>query len=164
MMLPCIAVLTSYQHGDTIMQNAMKARVLLVDDEEEYTQTLATRLEARGMTVSTASNGKDAIATIENTTFDLIILDLAMPGMNGLETLKEIKARQPEAEIIMLSGQGSIKTSIEAMKLGAGDFIEKPVDIKDLLEKISEAKDKRLLLLQSKSIQEIEKILHTKGW
>ena len=87
-----------------------------------------------------------------------------MPGIDGLETLKRIKAKQPDAEIIMLSGQGSIKTSIEAMKLGAEDFIEKPVDISELMDKISEAKDKRLLVLQSKSVKEIEKILHTKGW
>jgi DNA-binding NtrC family response regulator len=146
------------------MVKQLKARVLLVDDEEEYLKALATRLETRGMEVSTASNGQDAVATIDKAAFDLIILDLAMPGMDGLETLKQIKSRQPEAEIIMLSGQGSIKTSIEAMKLGADDFIEKPVDIKDLLEKISEAKDRRLSLLQSKSIQEIEKILQTKGW
>jgi FixJ family two-component response regulator len=87
-----------------------------------------------------------------------------MPGIDGLETLKRIKTKQPDAEIIMLSGHGSIQTGIEAMKLGAEDFIEKPVNISELMEKISEAKDKRMLVLQAKSAKEIEKILRTKGW
>jgi DNA-binding NtrC family response regulator len=146
------------------MKEELKAKVLLVDDEADFLATLAERLETRGLKVNTASSGEDAVAKVDNQSFDLIVLDLAMPGIDGLETLKRIKAKQPDAEIIMLSGQGSIKTSIEAMKLGAEDFIEKPVNITELLDKISEAKDKRLLVLQSKSVKEIEKILHTKGW
>ena len=146
------------------MAEELKAKVLLVDDEEDFLKTLAERLETRGLKVTTATSGEDALAGIEGQEFDLIVLDLAMPGLDGLETLKRIKTRQPEAEIIMLSGQGSIKTSIEAMKLGAEDFLQKPVNISELLDKISEAKDKRMLVLQSKSIKEIEKILHTKGW
>jgi FixJ family two-component response regulator len=71
---------------------------------------------------------------------------------------------QPEAEIIMLSGQGSIKTSIEAMKHGAEDFIEKPVNLTDLMQKIGQAKDKRMLVLEAKSAKEIENLLHTKSW
>ena len=146
------------------MTEQLKAKVLLVDDEEDFLKTLAERLETRGLKVSMATNGESALALIEGQEYDLIVLDLAMPGLDGLETLKRIKARQPDAEIIMLSGQGSIKTSIEAMKLGACDFLQKPVDIGTLLEKISEAKEKRMLMLESKSIKEIEKILHTKGW
>lgn len=142
----------------------LKAKVLLVDDEADFLATLAERLEARGLKVSTAASGQDAVGKVDDQNFDLVILDLAMPGIDGLETLKRIKAKQPETEIIMLSGQGSIKTSIEAMKLGADDFLEKPVNIAELMAKISEAKDKRLLVLQSKSVKEIEKILHTKGW
>jgi DNA-binding NtrC family response regulator len=87
-----------------------------------------------------------------------------MPGMDGLETLKQIKENHPEAEIIMLSGQGSIKKSTEAMKLGAEDFLEKPVDIQELLKKIAEAKGKRILILQEKSREEIENILRSKAW
>jgi len=104
------------------------------------------------------------LASIEGQEYDLIVLDLAMPGFDGIETLKRIKALQPDAEIIMLSGQGSIRTSIEAMKLGACDFLQKPVDINELMSKIGEAKEKRMLMLETKSIAEIEKILHTKGW
>lgn len=146
------------------MEKELKAKVLLVDDEKDFLATLAERLEIRGLKVNTVTSGEQAVAKAEKEGFDLIVLDLAMPGMDGLETLKRIKEKQPDAEIIILSGQGSIKTSIEAMKLGAGDFMEKPVKISELLDKISEAKDKRLLVLESKSVKEIEKILQSKGW
>ncbi|MFH0785393.1 MAG: response regulator [Pseudomonadota bacterium] len=146
------------------MEKELKAKVLLVDDEEDFLSTLAERLETRGLVVTTALNGEEAVAKAEKEGFDLIVLDLAMPGLDGLETLKRIKAKQPDAEIIILSGQGSIRTSIEAMKLGAEDFMEKPVKMTELLDKISEAKDKRLQILEKKSIMEIEKILKTKGW
>jgi len=146
------------------MAEELKARVLLVDDEEDFLKTLAERLESRGLNVTTATSGESALASVEGREYDLIVLDLAMPGFDGIETLKRIKARQPDAEIIMLSGQGSIRTSIEAMKLGACDFLQKPVDINELMSKIGEAKEKRMLMLETKSIAEIEKILHTKGW
>jgi DNA-binding NtrC family response regulator len=110
------------------------------------------------------TKGEDALVKVDEQKFDLIILDLAMPGIDGLETLKRIKAKQPDAEIIMLTGQGSIRTSMEAMKLGAEDFLQKPVNIGDLMERINDAKDKRLMVMKSKSVKEIEKILHTKGW
>ena len=87
-----------------------------------------------------------------------------MPGIDGLETLKRIKARQPDAEIIILTGEGSIRTSIEAMKAGAEDFLQKPVSIVELVNKISEAKDKRTHILEKKSVKEIEQILQTKAW
>ena len=146
------------------MTEIIKAKVLLVDDEESFLTTLAKRLEMRGMEVTTVTRGKDAVATIGKKDFDLIVLDLSMPGIDGLETLKRIKAKQPEAEIIMLTGEGSIRTSIEAMKLGAEDFLQKPVNITELVNKIGEAKDKRLHILQKKSVKEIEKILLTKAW
>ena len=146
------------------MEKELKAKVLLVDDEVDFLSTLAERLETRGLKVNTVTSGEQAVARAGEEGFDLIVLDLAMPGMDGLETLKRIKGKQPDAEIIILSGQGSIRTSIEAMKLGAEDFMEKPVNINELLDKISEAKDKRLLVLEAKSVKEIEKILQSKGW
>lgn len=146
------------------MTEELKAKVLLVDDEEDFLKTLAERLEARGLKVSTATSGEEAVTDAKKNGYDLIVLDLSMPGIDGLETLKRIKLTQPEAEIIMLTGQGSIRTGIEAMKLGAEDYLQKPVNISVLMDKISEARSKRLLILQSKSVAEIEKILHTKGW
>lgn len=146
------------------MTEELKAKVLLVDDEEDFLKTLAERLEARGLKVNTATSGEEAVSDTEKNGYDLIVLDLSMPGIDGLETLKRIKIKQPEAEIIMLTGQGSIRTGIEAMKLGAEDYLQKPVNISVLMDKISEARSKRMLILQSKSVAEIEKILHTKGW
>jgi DNA-binding NtrC family response regulator len=146
------------------MVEKLKARVLLVDDEEDFLITLAERLETRGLTVSTVTKGEDAVTKVDEQKFDLIVLDLSMPGIDGLETMKRIKAKQPDAEIIMLTGQGSIRSSIEAMKLGAEDFLQKPVEIAELMDKISDAKDKRMLVMQKKSAKEIEKILHSKGW
>lgn len=146
------------------MEKNLNAKVLLVDDEDDFLKTLSQRLEVRGLKVTGATRGEEAIDLVDKQEFDAIVIDLAMPGMDGLETLKQIKENHPEAEIIMLSGQGSIKKSTEAMKLGAEDFLEKPVDIQELLQKIAEAKDKRVLILQEKSREEIEKILRSKAW
>lgn len=146
------------------MDTVLKTKVLLVDDEEEFISTLGQRLEARNLKVSTSTSGVDAIELVDRQDFDVIVLDLAMPGMDGLETLKRIKADHPDAEIIMLTGHGTIESGIEAMKLGAEDFMEKPVDINILLGKISEARQKRVLVLQEKSKAEIEAILKTKAW
>lgn len=146
------------------MEKNLNAKVLLVDDEDDFLKTLSQRLEVRGLKVTGATRGEEAIDLVDKQEFDAIVIDLAMPGMDGLETLKQIKENHPEAEIIMLSGQGSIKKSTEAMKLGAEDFLEKPVNIQELLQKIAEAKDKRVLILQEKSREEIEKILRSKAW
>jgi DNA-binding NtrC family response regulator len=146
------------------MDKKLHAKVLLVDDEEDFIKTLSQRLEMRGLKVSAATRGEDAVGLAEKQSFDAIVIDLAMPGMDGLETLKRIKENNPDAEIIMLSGQGTVKATTEAMKLGAEDFLEKPVDMKDLLEKIDELKTKRVLVLQKQSMEEIEQILKTKAW
>lgn len=146
------------------MVEIIKAKVLLVDDEELFLTTLAKRLEVRGMQVSTVTRGKDAVEIVTNQAFDLVVLDLSMPGIDGLETLKRIKAKQPDTEIIILTGKGSIRTGIEAMKAGAEDFLQKPINITELVDKISEAKDKRMHILQNKSVKEIEQILRTKAW
>lgn len=146
------------------MTEQYHANVLLVDDESEFIETLAKRLEARSLKVSTATRGEEAVALVDEQEFDAIVLDLAMPGMDGLETLRQIKEKHPDSEIIMLTGHGSIRTGIDAMKLGAEDYLEKPVDIRQLLDKISEAKDKRVLILQEKSKDEIKKIITSKPW
>lgn len=146
------------------MDEKLNARVLLVDDEEDFLQSLSQRLETRGLKVEAATRGEDAVDMVDQQDFDAIVLDLAMPGMDGLETLKRIREKHPEAEIIMLTGQASIKSSVEAMKLGAEDYLEKPFDINELMEKIGEAKEKHVLVLKQKSQQEIEQILKAKSW
>ncbi len=146
------------------MEKQMKGNVLLVDDEEDFIRSLSQRLEVRGLKVTGATRGEEAIQLVDGQEFDAIVLDLSMPGMDGMETLKTIKDSHPDAEIIILTGHGTIKTSIEAMKLGAEDFLEKPVDFKELLNKIEEARNKRILILQKQSKEEIKTILKSKAW
>jgi len=142
----------------------LRANVLLVDDEEDFTDALSKRLEARNLKVKTVNRGEDAVHMIDKHSFDVIILDIAMPGMDGLETLEQIKANHPDTEIIMLTGHASVKNSVKAMKKGAEDLLEKPVDITDLLNKIETAHNKRVIVLEKKSKEEIDNILKSKGW
>lgn len=141
------------------MDKALHAKVLLVDDEEEFTFTLSKRLEARNLKVKTVNRGEDAVEMADEQEFDAVILDLSMPGMDGLETLQKIKENHPDVEIIMLTGYASVESSDKAMKIGAEDFLEKPVDIRYLLNKIEEAHKKRVVVLQKPSKEEIKNIL-----
>ena len=146
------------------MMGKRKANVLLVDDEEQFLDVLSQRLEARGLKVKAVTNGEDAVNQVEDYSFDAIIVDLAMPGIDGIETLKRIKEKRPDLEIIMLTGHATVKSGIEAMKLGADDFLEKPVDLNVLLEKIGEAKNKRMLVVEKGRQEEVKKILKSKNW
>ena len=146
------------------MEKEMEAKVLLVDDEKDFLETLSSRLELRGLKVSAVTSGEQAVSEAQQQEYDVIVVDLSMPGIDGLETLKRIKADNPDAEIIMLTGHGSVQSGVEAMKLGAGDFLQKPVELSELMVKIGEAKDKRMLVLQKKSQEELRKILQSKGW
>jgi DNA-binding NtrC family response regulator len=140
------------------------ARVLLVDDEKEFTDTLSERLRMRGLEVFTASSGKQALDLAGQHRFDAVILDLQMPGMDGIETLKYLLAADTDQQVIVLTGHGSISKSVEALKAGAAEFFEKPIDIQMLTEKIGDAAANRLTLLQERSAQAIEDVLKKKGW
>jgi len=146
------------------MPEDIKADVLLVDDEEQFLKVLSKRLEGRGMKVDTSTSGEDALNRVKGKEFDAIILDLAMPGMSGIETLKRIRSENPDVQIIMLTGHGTVEKGIEAMKAGAVDFLEKPADLNKIMEKISEAKHKRILLFEKKHEEHIKEILKSKGW
>jgi DNA-binding NtrC family response regulator len=146
------------------MAEKIKASVMLVDDEEQFLDVLSERLEARGLRVNTVTRGEAAVGEVDEKNFDAIIVDLAMPGIDGIETLRRIKEKRPDMEIIMLTGHGTVQSGVEAMKLGAEDFLEKPVDINVLLERISEAKHKRMILLEKKHEEELKNIIKTKGW
>ncbi|MDD4429572.1 MAG: response regulator [Desulfoplanes sp.] len=123
----------------------MATTILLVDDEEGFVQTMAKRLVKREMNVFKAYDGQEALDTLsKNTTIDVVVLDVKMPGMDGVETLKAIKRDYPLAEVIMLTGHATVESAIDGMKMGAFDYLMKPCDIEQLLTKISEAKRKKL--------------------
>ncbi len=118
----------------------MSEKVLIVDDEKDFLDIIAERIRARGMDVSTTTSAEDAIHMVEEKSYDVIIMDFMMPGMNGFQTLKAIKEKKPEVQIILLTGNVLEENRIEAKKLGALDVIEKPPDLKDLIQKIKKAK------------------------
>ena len=114
-------------------------KILLVDDEEEFVTTLAERLELRGLQARAALNGEDALHMIEVDIPEVVILDVLMPGLGGLEVLRRIKAQHPKIPVILLTGRGSEKEGIKGMELGAFDYLMKPLNIEDLLKKMQEA-------------------------
>jgi DNA-binding NtrC family response regulator len=117
----------------------MKTRVLLVDDEEQFVDALSERLALRDYEITTSLNGEDALEKIRQYNYDVVILDVAMPGTDGIEVLREIKKLKPLTEVIMLTGHGAVETAIEGMKLGAFDFLMKPCDTEELDIKIKKA-------------------------
>jgi DNA-binding NtrC family response regulator len=118
----------------------MNARVLLVDDEPDFLEVMAERMEARGVTVIPATSADEAMRRIATERFDAVVMDFMMPGVDGLDTLRKLKEDRPELMIILLSGYATIEKSVEAIKLGALDFMEKPADIDKLIAKIKAAK------------------------
>ena len=122
----------------------MKACILLVDDEKEFVEALAERLEIRDYHVTTSLSGEDAVKELKKYNFDVIILDVVMPGMDGIETLREIKKIKPLTEVIMLTGHATLEAAIEGLKLGALDFLLKPCETEDLIVKIDKAYEKKV--------------------
>ncbi|RJO63457.1 MAG: response regulator [Myxococcales bacterium] len=121
-----------------------RLKVLLVDDETEYVEHLSKRLIRRGLDVQGAPDGVTALAILARQSFDVVVLDVLMPGMSGLEVLKAIKNATPELAVILLSGHASMENAIEGMKLGADDYLQKPCDIEDLAAKIRHAHENRM--------------------
>ncbi|MDP4858334.1 MAG: response regulator [Desulfobacterales bacterium] len=120
------------------------ANVLLVDDEAPFVETMTKRLTKRQLEVKTAFNGPEALKTLDkNPNVEVVILDVKMPGMDGVETLKEIKKRHPLVEVIMLTGHATVETAIEGMKLGALDYLMKPCEMELLMAKVEEAAAKK---------------------
>ncbi len=116
-----------------------KIKILLIDDEEEFVTTLAQRLEFRGYETKTALDGQTGIDILAMDPYDIAIIDMMMPGINGIETLKQLKIILPNMPVILLTGHGSTKSGMEGMHLGAFDYLMKPLDINDLIEKITSA-------------------------
>ncbi len=122
----------------------MIAKVLLVDDEKNFVETLSKRLTKRELDILTALNGPEALEELaKDSGIDVVILDVRMPGMDGIETLRQIKANYPLVEVIMLTGHATVENAIEGMKLGALDYLMKPCDMEILTSKIREAASKK---------------------
>ena len=127
----------------------MGVSVLIVDDEKEFADSLAERLSLRGFAVRTAYSGEEGLASLGERSVDVVILDLSMPGIGGLETLAQIRSSQgEETEVIVLTGQASVASAIEGMKRGAFDYLEKPVDMRRLVDTIRRAQNRRARRLE----------------
>jgi DNA-binding NtrC family response regulator len=121
-----------------------KPRVLLVDDEERFRTNLEKMLGAQGLTVGARASGAAALEELREQPYDVIVLDIRMPGMDGLAALKEIKAIDPEVEVIILSGHASLDAAVEINKLGGYDYLMKPCPLEELLLKIEAAYEKKV--------------------
>ena len=121
-------------------------KMMLVDDEERFLSTTQKLLSRKGYDVLTASSGTDALDILRTHNIHVVILDVKMPGMDGIETLNAIKRNYPLVEVIMLTGHGTIDSAVEGLKAGATDYLTKPTDVQDLIEKAEEAFSKRQVL------------------
>lgn len=122
-----------------------KIKVLVVDDERDFVKLFVKRFVMRNLDVSGVTSGQEALDFLRENAVDVIVLDVKMPKMDGLETLKEIKKRHPQVEVIMLTGHGSVKSGIQGISLGAYDYVLKPFKIEDLLERILKAYERTKL-------------------
>ena len=142
----------------------MKINVLLVDDEKDFVEFLAERLQIKDFNATIAFTGDEAIKLVEENEFDVIVLDVQMPGKNGVETLKEIKKIEQLSQVIMLTGHATVKTAIQGMKNGAFDYLMKPTDTDELIEMMNKAyelvAEQRVKIRQA----EINNILNKRGW
>ncbi|WP_054032844.1 response regulator [Desulfatitalea tepidiphila] len=118
-------------------------RILLVDDEKDFVEMLSMRLTESGEQVTVAYSGQECLEKLARTAVDVVILDIKMPGMDGIQTLREIKGMFPLVEVILLTGHGTTETAVKGMKLGAFDYLLKPADFEDLSAKLEGAKKKK---------------------
>jgi two-component system, OmpR family, response regulator CpxR len=142
----------------------MKIKVLLVDDEKEFVDALAERLEIRDFEILKAFDGNEALGKIADTDVDVVILDVQMPGKDGLATLREIKKAKPLVEVIMLTGHATVPSAIEGLQSGAYDFLMKPTETKDLVSKIALAYKRKAEQQERIRQAQIENIMLRRGW
>ena len=141
----------------------MAEKVLIVDDDKAFLSILSERMRNRGMEVTTTASPVEALRIVETESFDAIILDLMMPEMGGIEAFQRIKEKNPELQVIFLTGHPAVSTGVDAMRLGAMDFIPKPVDLNELTEKIKQAKVSRAILVEKQAHAKLKKVLSDKG-
>ncbi len=122
-----------------------KFRVLIVDDEEEFVETIVKRLKDRDLDAMGVTSGKAALQAIDEAPFDVVILDVKMPGMDGIETLRQLKKKAPTTEVIMLTGHGSVESGIQGLQLGAFNYVMKPAPLNDLLKQMEQAYERKMI-------------------
>ena len=142
----------------------MNTKVCLVDDEQDFVEALAERLEVRDFDVTVALDGDQALEVLRNQDVDVVVLDVVMPGKDGIEVLREIKQINPLVEVIMLTGHATVDVAIEGMKVGALDFLMKPTDTTDLIAKITAAHQKKASHEERIRQAEIQNIIERKVW
>ena len=123
------------------MENAI--RVLIVDDEDDFRETIVKRLNARKLRAEGANSGIKALAVLKEKEFDVMVLDVKMPDMDGIETLRHVKKMTPDVEVIMVTGHASVEFGLKGMQLGAFDYIMKPAPINELMDTIGQAYNKK---------------------
>jgi DNA-binding NtrC family response regulator len=133
------------------------ARILLVDDEVDFTENMSRLLQNRGYVVTAVHSGQDAIEALDHKPYDIMVLDMKMPGMDGISTLREVKRRNLSTATLFLTGHGAVDTALEAMKLGAYDYLTKPCEIDELVEKIEGAGQKKNEKVQQDIRKKIDK-------
>jgi DNA-binding NtrC family response regulator len=138
---------------------------MLVDDEVPFVETMLKRLEKRHLEVKTAYSGREALESLaEYQNTDVVILDVKMPGMDGIETLKKMKASYPLTEVVMLTAHATVESAIEGMKLGAFDYLMKPCDMEQLMSKIEEATNKKRDHEEKIREAKVRETLTKRGW
>jgi DNA-binding NtrC family response regulator len=145
----------------TPMENA---RILLVDDETDFTDTMSQLLRTRGYQVTAVNGGESAIKALGQGRYDVMVLDLKMPGMDGMATLKEAKKLELFTETLILTGHATVDTALEAIKLGAYDYLTKPCDIDELVQKIQGARKKKDAAEEREISKKIDRIVEGKGF
>jgi len=135
-------------------------RVLFVDDEADFLETILKRMQKRGVAAFGARSGEEALAWLQQQTADVVVLDVRMHGMDGIQTLRAVKSAHPMLEVIMLTGHASLEIAREGMQLGAFDYLMKPIDLDELLYKLEDAFQKKTL--QQQKINKIEGVIESR--
>ena len=134
-------------------------KIMLVDDEERFLLTTKKLLSKKGYKVFTASSGTEALDNLKKQNIHVVILDVKMPGMDGMETLREIKKHFPLVEVIMLTGHATVESAVDGLQSGATDYLMKPADIEELIEKSEEAFEKRKKLEEKIRMAQTKKLM-----
>ncbi len=136
-------------------------KILIIDDEERFLHSTQKLLKRKGYDVETASSGEKGLDLLLEKNIDVVILDVKMPGIGGMETLKRIKRQHPTVEVIMLTGHGTAEYAVDALMLGASDFLIKPISVSEMIGKVEVSFARRLVLENKiRAARDIEKDRH----